>query len=98
MAYSYEISEVPWRDQIKEAMKTAGISRAELARRMKTSLGTVNDLLIPSAPRKLTMHRVRLLSLVLPIDGLRLMLDYTEQEYQRLYPFHFLRRTEGVEE
>lgn len=79
------MSYVPWRDQIKRAMAAKGLSRRDLAGRMKTSLGAVNDFLIPSAPRRLTAHRARLLELVLDIDGLQLLLDYTEQEYRAAY-------------
>lgn len=87
------MSDVPWREQIKLAMKEAGLTRNGLAAAMKMSRGTLNDMLMPSARRKLTPHRTRLLSLVLPLDGLQLLLDYTEQEYRAAYPISgFLRK------
>lgn len=77
--------DVPWREQIKQAMKAKGMTRSDMADRMTISVTTVSDWLAPKPRRKLTMHRARLLSLILGIDGLQLLLDYTEQEYRAAY-------------
>lgn len=80
------MSNVPWRDQIKQALEAKGMTRVDLADQLGVSVSTLNDFLIPSARRGLTFHRARLLSLALGMNGLQLILDYTEQEYRRAYP------------